>query len=487
MNRLGGTWLLLGDLNSVLDRIEKINWNRVRDNEMVDLRAFVDKVGLTDVPASACYFTWSNCHRNTQERIWCKLDRAMGNEDWFKEFEDSYAIFQPPSLSDHSPVVVAWGEPRKAIRSQPNLFSEALDQYKDEVNRCWGLSEKCKNLSMVQAKLKRMKGMMKVVFGKETRGLDGRVNNARDALLKVQQEVESSPENVDLVEEERARATKYKKLMRIQLIFYKQQAKIRWASEGDANTKFFHSFVKSRREKNKIRVVQTKEGLLSTDQSVIKEEFVSHFKGLLSHQSSTCQVESEIIESGPVLDVNQCRRLVMVVTNKEIWNAISNIGSDKAPGPDGFSSGFFKKNWSLIGKEVCSSVRHCLRNNALPGGMNSAYIDWFLRSNLQSNPRILDLFRVAISCVKWSQQCWQQGLGSSGRNCSVMALKTAVDKFLATSGLSINLGKSQVFVAGVKEVKKDWLEDILTTKLHPLPVKYLGIPLSTKRLRSSEC
>ncbi|CAM8963663.1 unnamed protein product [Rhodiola kirilowii] len=97
-----GAWILLGDLNCIMDRKEKLNGNRVRDSEMEELSYFVDNAELTDIHAGGCYFTWNNKHSNPQERIWCKLDRAMANAQWTTLFEDSFAIFQAPGLSDHS-------------------------------------------------------------------------------------------------------------------------------------------------------------------------------------------------------------------------------------------------------------------------------------------------------------------------------------------------------------------------------------------------
>ncbi|KAL9689236.1 hypothetical protein QQ045_033670 [Rhodiola kirilowii] len=78
-------------------------------------------------------------------------------------------------------------------------------------------------------------------------------------------------------------------------------------------------------------------------------------------------------------------------------------------------------------------------------------------------------------------------LFSSGRNCSIMALKSTVDHFLNASGLSINSGKSQIFAGGMGEAKRRWLEVTLNTRLQSLPVKYLGIPLNAKRLTNADC
>ncbi|KAL9661678.1 hypothetical protein QQ045_026504 [Rhodiola kirilowii] len=47
-------------------------------------------------------------------------------------------------------------------------------------------------------------------------------------------------------------------------------------------------------------------------------------------------------------------------------------------------------------------------------------------------------------------------LFSSGRSSSIIALKDCVERFLRSFGLSINLDKSQVFVAGMPDNKKEW-------------------------------
>ena len=37
---------------------------------------------------------------------------------------------------------------------------------------------------------------------------------------------------------------------------------------------------------------------------------------------------------------------------EEAWEAISNLGKEKAPGPDGFSIAFFQHCWSIVNGEV---------------------------------------------------------------------------------------------------------------------------------------
>jgi len=44
-------------------------------------------------------------------------------------------------------------------------------------------------------------------------------------------------------------------------------------------------------------------------------------------------------------------------TDKDIKEAMLSISNVKSPGPDGYSSGFFKTAWHLIGLLVCAAVQ----------------------------------------------------------------------------------------------------------------------------------
>nr|GEW86207.1 hypothetical protein [Tanacetum cinerariifolium] len=54
--------------------------------------------------------------------------------------------------------------------------------------------------------------------------------------------------------------------------------------------------------------------------------------------------------------------MVREVSNEEIKSAMFNIGDDRAPGPDGFSSVFFKKSWNIVGEDVCSAIKDFFHN-----------------------------------------------------------------------------------------------------------------------------
>nr|GFC91544.1 RNA-directed DNA polymerase, eukaryota, reverse transcriptase zinc-binding domain protein [Tanacetum cinerariifolium] len=66
--------------------------------------------------------------------------------------------------------------------------------------------------------------------------------------------------------------------------------------------------------------------------------------------------------------------LVRIVSNEEIKLALFDIDGNKALGPDGFSSQFFKDSWSVVGDEVCKAVRDFFSNGNLLKEINATVI-----------------------------------------------------------------------------------------------------------------
>ncbi|XP_059294566.1 uncharacterized protein LOC132047555 [Lycium ferocissimum] len=78
-------------------------------------------------------------------------------------------------------------------------------------------------------------------------------------------------------------------------------------------------------------------------------------------------------------------------------------------------------------------------------------------------------------------------LFARGDTGSVMFLKEKFDLFSAASGLKTNLSKSQVYFGGVSNRVKEEILQVLGYEIGELPVKYMGVPLSTRRLNITQC
>ena len=53
------------------------------------------------------------------------------------------------------------------------------------------------------------------------------------------------------------------------------------------------------------------------------------------------------------------------ITHEEIKRSMFSIDSTKVPGPDWFSSLFFKRAWSIIGSEVCDAMAYFFSTGCL--------------------------------------------------------------------------------------------------------------------------
>lgn len=53
------------------------------------------------------------------------------------------------------------------------------------------------------------------------------------------------------------------------------------------------------------------------------------------------------------------------VTKDEIKKTVFSMNTDKAPEPDGFSTGFYQKCWEIMGNDICADVGELFRKSKL--------------------------------------------------------------------------------------------------------------------------
>jgi hypothetical protein len=70
----------------------------------------------------------------------------------------------------------------------------------------------------------------------------------------------------------------------------------------------------------------------------------------------------------PIISVEDNQYLISIPTEEKVFEVLSSLDSSKAPGPDGFTTLFYKKYWSVVKREVLECV-----------------LDFFLNKNLASD------------------------------------------------------------------------------------------------------
>ncbi|GJZ13730.1 hypothetical protein Tco_0548960 [Tanacetum coccineum] len=178
------------------------------------------------------------------------------------------------------------------------------------------------------------------------------------------------------------------------------------------------------------------------------EQFVNHFQKYLGHNGKGSEINAHNLFSTKLYE-EEALKTVANVNDKEIKEALFDIGENRAPGPDGFHGKMV--NWIMT----------CVTSAAFTIGINGERFGYFKSDDL------------LVLC--------------HGDEISVKVIKDALMEFSECSGLKPNMEKSVVFFGSVNEGTRQKILDILPFKVGKLPVKYLGIPLLAKKLGINDC
>ncbi|KAL0285152.1 UNVERIFIED_CONTAM: Retrovirus-related Pol polyprotein from type-2 retrotransposable element R2DM [Sesamum radiatum] len=93
--------------------------------------------------------------------------------------------------------------------------------------------------------------------------------------------------------------------------------------------------------------------------------------------------------------MEEAAELTLPITPTEIKDAFFDISEDSAPGPDGFTSAFFKKAWTEIGSDVCAAVSEFFASGRMLKQINATVL--VLIPKVQMPTRIPE-FRPIACC-----------------------------------------------------------------------------------------
>nr|GEU30012.1 hypothetical protein [Tanacetum cinerariifolium] len=151
-----------------------------------------------------------------------------------------------------------------------------------------------------------------------------------------------------------------------------EKAKVLWLKEGYSNSAYFHKVVKSRTSRSRIDTISNSK-VVVFENNLVYDAFVSHYEIFLGQKGDTSPFNSVKLFKSCIND-KEALHMIRDVTDAEVREAIFSIGDDKSPGPDGYTSAFFKEAWNVIHTDVTSAVREFFRNGTLLRELNHIII-----------------------------------------------------------------------------------------------------------------
>ncbi|GJX36121.1 RNA-directed DNA polymerase, eukaryota, reverse transcriptase zinc-binding domain protein [Tanacetum coccineum] len=341
-------------------------------NEMQEFNECVDMIEVEDLCSSGLFFTWTKNLKKARERdetgVLKKLDRVMVNEDFLKKFDQAHVIFNPYLVSDRKSFI-------------PTVEKEWKKQY--DGFQMFQLVKKMRNLKIHLRSLNWQNG-----------NLFDKVEEVRDEMKNIQKQIDKDPYNKVLRSAEVKILKEYMTIMEYEEKLLFQKSKIKWLSLGDRNNSFFHKTLKGRYQKNRIKKIQDVNGKCFKGQDVA-DQFEVHFKNFLGQSYEVKEIDEPFSLFKNKISDDEALSLVEDISYKEIKDALFDIGDNKAPGLDGYSSIFFKKAWKVIGDDFCKAVKEFFNYGKLLKDLNSTVISLIPKSQ---NPLKVTDYRPIACC-----------------------------------------------------------------------------------------
>ncbi|XP_075098876.1 uncharacterized protein LOC142175779 [Nicotiana tabacum] len=184
--------------------------------------------------------------------IWERLDRLVYNAEWFGALGNTIVTYLSISFSDHAPLLIS------AVSTEYVKYFKFLnilvdhEEYLEKVQQAWLEAIIGNPLYVLHQKIKKvcstLSAWSRQAFGdiyEELKRFEVLISSLEETMM-----TNLSPEARMALSQARAEFTRF---LMLQDSILRQKARVKWLTEGDANTTLFHVMIKDRRRKLKFR------------------------------------------------------------------------------------------------------------------------------------------------------------------------------------------------------------------------------------------
>jgi hypothetical protein len=224
---------------------------------------------------------------------------------------------------------------------------------------------------VLKEKFKLLKGALRLWHNNHFKNLPCRITSLKDRLSLLDEKGEVSMLSETEIDEVHTISDELHSLSRAHTSISWQQSRMNWLREGDANSKFFHGIMSSRRRGNAISSILVDGALVegvTHVREVVFSHFSAHFKAVYEDRSTVDNLTFRTLSHADGVE------LIQPFCVEEVKAAIWDCDSNKAPGPNGISFGFLKEFWPELEHDFMRFLMEFHRNGKLIKGINCTFI-----------------------------------------------------------------------------------------------------------------
>ncbi|GKC31694.1 RNA-directed DNA polymerase, eukaryota, reverse transcriptase zinc-binding domain protein, partial [Tanacetum coccineum] len=499
----GVPWIILGDFNVTMKASEHSNGGSSISNDMMEFIDCVNSIEVDDLHSEGFFYTWTKSLKNPNCRTLKKLDRVMMvNEVFLEKYQQAHGAFLPYLVSDHSPIIV----------NIPNGVKK----------------EEFIQVQVVQ-KLKALKGNLKNMSWQNGNVFE-RVEILKEKVKGCQTKVDKYPHDREVKEESVRILEEYIEAKKEEYNLLCQKAK-----DINGRSDIFISKLTNDEAMEMVRPIsdaEIKNAMFGIEDSKAPgpDGYTSRFYKSGNYWESkiltnrikkglgmlVSENQSAFIEGRQVTDNIMLSQELFRGYNKKLSVKKVAFKIDLQKAYDTISWNFLKSILGLFGfhEKMVHWIMTCVTSAKFSINVSGERIGYFkggrgLRQGDPISPYLFTLvmevltliikkniesaeeFRYHYGCkrLKITSLCFADDLlvFCHGDCDSVRVIKKSLDEFSSFSGLLPNMQKSSVFFGGLSVLEQQRILDIIPFNMGKFPVKYLGVPLITKKIGVKEC
>ncbi|GKA88532.1 RNA-directed DNA polymerase, eukaryota, reverse transcriptase zinc-binding domain protein [Tanacetum coccineum] len=199
-------WVLMGDVNVSLNFEDHFEGMSYKNQHMEEFQDSVNNLKIDDISSTGLHYTWTKSLLNPNASVLKKIDRFIGNEEFFDVHRRAHVVFLPRGFA---------------------MFN-------------------------LVKKLKAMKLVMNNLNWKNGNLID-KVKKLKKELDEVQMNIDKDPQNGLLREQGVAILQEYSIALKDEEKLMFQRAKVEWLNDGDRHFAFFHKVIKGEVSNDEIK------------------------------------------------------------------------------------------------------------------------------------------------------------------------------------------------------------------------------------------